>query len=31
MVARRDIKKGEEVTYDYATSETAENFVLSCN
>ncbi|MDZ7290836.1 MAG: SET domain-containing protein-lysine N-methyltransferase [candidate division KSB1 bacterium] len=31
MVARRDIKKGEEITYDYATSETAENFVLICN
>jgi hypothetical protein len=30
MVARRDIKKGEEVTYDYATSETAESFVLHC-
>jgi len=31
MVARRDIKKGEEVTYDYATSEIAANFVLPCN
>jgi hypothetical protein len=31
MVARRDIKKGEEITYDYATSETAENFLLYCN
>ena len=31
MVARRDIKKGEEITYDYATSETAETFVLPCN
>jgi len=31
MVARRDIKKGEEITYDYSTSETAENFVLHCH
>jgi len=32
MVARRDIKKGEEITYDYATSETAEDVVVpSCN
>jgi hypothetical protein len=30
MAARRDIKKGEEITYDYATSETAENFVMIC-
>lgn len=30
MVARRDIKTGEEITYDYATSETAESFVLHC-
>lgn len=28
MVARRDIKTGEEITYDYATSETAESFGL---
>ena len=32
MVARRDLKKGEEVTYDYATSEIMETYVLSrCN
>lgn len=31
MVARRAIKKGEEVTYDYATSETLASFVLPCN
>jgi len=30
MVARRDIKTGEEITYDYAMSETDENFVLRC-
>lgn len=28
MVARRDIKKSEEITYDYATSEIAETYVL---
>jgi hypothetical protein len=31
MVARRDIKKSEEITYDYAASEIEENFVLPCN
>jgi hypothetical protein len=31
MVARRDIKKGEEITYDYATSESNENFVMRCD
>jgi SET domain-containing protein len=31
MVARRDIKRGEEITYDYATSEIAGSFVLHCN
>ena len=32
MVARRDIKRGAEVTYDYATSEIAPIYVLShCN
>ncbi len=32
MVARRDIKKGEEVTYDYATSEIMESYTLPrCN
>ncbi|MEK7727545.1 MAG: SET domain-containing protein-lysine N-methyltransferase [candidate division KSB1 bacterium] len=30
MTARRDIMPGEEVTYDYATSETDENFLLAC-
>lgn len=30
MVARRDIHPGEEITYDYATSESNENFVLHC-
>jgi len=30
MVARRDIQKGEEITYDYATSEIDENYVLHC-
>jgi len=31
MVARRDIKNGEEITYDYSTSEIAESYVLHCN
>ncbi|NUO83889.1 SET domain-containing protein-lysine N-methyltransferase [candidate division KSB1 bacterium] len=30
MTARRDILPGEEVTYDYATSETDENFLMAC-
>jgi SET domain-containing protein len=30
MTARRDIKAGEEVTYDYATSETRDSFSLEC-
>lgn len=30
MTARRDLMPGEEVTYDYATSETDENFILAC-
>src|SRR5262249_32692782 len=30
MTARRDIKAGEEVTYDYATSETRDSFYLEC-
>jgi SET domain-containing protein len=30
MVARRDIEPGEEITYDYATSETDEDFVMAC-
>lgn len=30
MTARRDIMPGEEVTYDYATSETDENFFMAC-
>jgi hypothetical protein len=32
MIARRNIQSGEEITYDYATSETAETYVLPhCN
>lgn len=30
MTARRDILPGEEITYDYATSETDEDFILAC-
>ncbi len=30
MTARRDILPGEEITYDYATSETDEDFLLVC-
>ncbi|MBV6493031.1 MAG: hypothetical protein LDLANPLL_01038 [Turneriella sp.] len=30
MTARRDILQGEEITYDYATSETRRDFVLHC-
>lgn len=30
MVARRPIKAGEEITYDYATSEVSELFSLEC-
>jgi SET domain-containing protein len=30
MTARRDILPGEEITYDYATSETDEDFILVC-
>ncbi len=30
MTARRDILPGEEVTYDYATSEVDENFLMAC-
>lgn len=30
MVAMRDIAAGEEITYDYATSECAEHFAMQC-
>ncbi|AFM14344.1 SET domain-containing protein [Turneriella parva] len=30
MTARRDIAKGEEITYDYATSEARADFTLQC-
>jgi uncharacterized protein len=30
MTARRDIAAGEEITYDYATSESRANFALQC-
>ena len=30
MTARRDILPGDEITYDYATSETDEDFLLAC-
>ncbi len=30
MTARRDILPGQEITYDYATSETDEDFLLPC-
>jgi uncharacterized protein len=30
MEAIRDIKKGEEITYDYATSETLNNWKMEC-
>ena len=30
MTARRDIEPGEEITYDYATSEVEEDFMMAC-
>ncbi len=30
ITARRDIKPGEEITFDYATSETYEGFEMKC-
>jgi len=30
MTARRDIEPGEEITYDYATSEIDEDFIMAC-
>ncbi len=31
LVARRDIKAGSEVTYDYATCEVAQDFEMNCS